>query len=150
MQTFQRYEGGRRVRDHQGPATPVATDDDLTSATESDSTPDTGTGGEATPPPPMASTSPTERGLRTVPGGMGQANAGATPINNGPAAHAAAAPPSGLMRGPVRIVMAGALLTMCLAALDQNIVNTALPRMVGDLGGMAHISWVVTAFMLCS
>jgi EmrB/QacA subfamily drug resistance transporter len=37
---------------------------------------------------------------------------------------------------------------MSLAALDQNIVNTALPRMVGDLGGMAHISWVVTAFML--
>ena len=45
-------------------------------------------------------------------------------------------------------VMAGALLAMMLAALDQNIVNTALPRMVGDLGGMAHLSWVVTAFML--
>ena len=44
--------------------------------------------------------------------------------------------------------MAGALLAMMLAALDQNIVNTALPRMVGDLGGMAHLSWVVTAFML--
>jgi EmrB/QacA subfamily drug resistance transporter len=39
---------------------------------------------------------------------------------------------------------------MVLAALDQNIVNTALPRMVGDLGGMAHLSWVVTAFMLTS
>jgi len=51
---------------------------------------------------------------------------------------------------PVRLktVMAGALLAMMLAALDQNIVNTALPRMVGDLGGMTHISWVVTAFML--
>jgi EmrB/QacA subfamily drug resistance transporter len=46
--------------------------------------------------------------------------------------------------------MAGALLAMVLAALDQNIVNTALPRMVGDLGGMAHLSWVVTAFMLTS
>lgn len=46
--------------------------------------------------------------------------------------------------------MAGALLAMLLAALDQNIVNTALPRMVGDLGGMAHLSWVVTAFMLTS
>ncbi len=46
--------------------------------------------------------------------------------------------------------MAGALLAMSLAALDQNIVNTALPRIVGDLGGMAHLSWVVTAFMLCS
>jgi EmrB/QacA subfamily drug resistance transporter len=39
---------------------------------------------------------------------------------------------------------------MLLAALDQNIVNTALPRMVADLGGMAHLSWVVTAFMLSS
>jgi EmrB/QacA subfamily drug resistance transporter len=47
-------------------------------------------------------------------------------------------------------VLAGALLAMVLAALDQNIVNTALPRIVGDLGGMAHLSWVVTAFMLCS
>ena len=46
--------------------------------------------------------------------------------------------------------MAGALLAMVLAALDQNIVNTALPRMAGDLGGMAHLSWVVTAFMLTS
>ena len=66
----------------------------------------------------------------------------------------AAVPPSapiGTMTAPparLRIVMAGALLSMVLAALDQNIVNTALPRMVGDLGGMSHLSWVVTAFML--
>ncbi|WP_245214801.1 DHA2 family efflux MFS transporter permease subunit [Pararoseomonas indoligenes] len=51
---------------------------------------------------------------------------------------------------PRRIVFAGAMLSMLLAALDQNIVNTALPRMVADLGGMAHLSWVVTAFMLSS
>lgn len=50
----------------------------------------------------------------------------------------------------MRTVMAGALLAMSLAALDQNIVNTALPRMAADLGGMAHLSWVVTAFMLTS
>jgi EmrB/QacA subfamily drug resistance transporter len=50
----------------------------------------------------------------------------------------------------LRTVMAGCLLAMVLAALDQNIVNTALPRMVADLGGMAHLSWVVTAFMLTS
>lgn len=60
-----------------------------------------------------------------------------------PAAHEVNVPSAHL-----RTVMAGALLTMVLAALDQNIVNTALPRIVGDLGGMAHISWVVTAFML--
>ena len=46
--------------------------------------------------------------------------------------------------------MAGALLAMLLAALDQNIVNTALPRIVTDLGGMTHLAWVVTAFLLCS
>ena len=39
---------------------------------------------------------------------------------------------------------------MMLAALDSSIVNTALPRMVADLGGLAHLSWVVTAFMLSS
>jgi EmrB/QacA subfamily drug resistance transporter len=44
--------------------------------------------------------------------------------------------------------MAGALLAMVLAALDQNIVNTALPRMADELGGLSHLSWVVTAFML--
>jgi EmrB/QacA subfamily drug resistance transporter len=57
--------------------------------------------------------------------------------------HVATAP-----AGQLRTVMAGALLAMVLAALDQNIVNTALPRMAGDLGGMGHLSWVVTAFML--
>ena len=46
------------------------------------------------------------------------------------------------------VVLSGALLAMLLAALDQNIVNTALPRMAGELGGLAHLSWVVTAFML--
>jgi EmrB/QacA subfamily drug resistance transporter len=75
---------------------------------------------------------------------------------NQPLADAApdiAAPgPTGTPEKPVprRTVLAGALLCMLLAALDQNIVNTALPRMVSDLGGMAHLSWVVTAFMLSS
>ena len=50
----------------------------------------------------------------------------------------------------LRMVMAGVLLAMALAALDQNIVNTALPRMAAELGGIAHLSWVVTAFMLTS
>ncbi|MBI0434645.1 MDR family MFS transporter [Roseomonas sp. KE0001] len=68
-----------------------------------------------------------------------------TPAANPPAPPAGTAP-----KRQLRIVLAGALLTMILAALDQNIVNTALPRMVGELGGMAHLSWVVTAFMLTS
>ncbi|MBL7496828.1 MFS transporter [Frankia sp. CNm7] len=39
---------------------------------------------------------------------------------------------------------------MLLAALDQTIVATALPTMVGDLGGAQHLSWVVTAYLLAS
>jgi EmrB/QacA subfamily drug resistance transporter len=64
----------------------------------------------------------------------------------------AGAPATPATARPARLytVMAGALLAMVLAALDQNIVNTALPRIVSDLGGMTHLSWVVTAFMLSS
>ncbi|GFO56821.1 hypothetical protein GMSM_38280 [Geomonas sp. Red276] len=50
----------------------------------------------------------------------------------------------------IRTVFAGLMLALALAALDQNIVGTALPRIVSDLGGLAHLSWVVTAFMLTS
>src|SRR5271156_1239659 len=47
-------------------------------------------------------------------------------------------------------VFAGLMLALTLASLDQNIVATALPRIVSDLGGLAHLSWVVTAFMVAS
>src|SRR6195256_778414 len=40
------------------------------------------------------------------------------------------------------------MLVMLLASLDQTIVSTALPTIVGDLGGLAHLSWVVTAYLL--
>ena len=40
------------------------------------------------------------------------------------------------------------MLVMLLAALDQTIVSTALPTIVGDLGGLDHLSWVVTAYLL--
>jgi EmrB/QacA subfamily drug resistance transporter len=50
----------------------------------------------------------------------------------------------------LKTVFAGLILAMVLAALDQSIVNTALPRMASDLGGLNHLSWVVTAFMLVS
>lgn len=39
---------------------------------------------------------------------------------------------------------------MLLAALDQTIVSTALPTIVGDLGGLQHLAWIVTAYMLAS
>jgi EmrB/QacA subfamily drug resistance transporter len=46
------------------------------------------------------------------------------------------------------IVFAGLMLGMLLAALDQTIVSTALPRIVDDLGGFKHYSWVFSAYML--
>ena len=45
-------------------------------------------------------------------------------------------------------VFAALMLGMFLAALDQTIVSTALPTIVRDLGGLAHLSWVVTAYLL--
>ncbi|WP_405645478.1 DHA2 family efflux MFS transporter permease subunit [Streptomyces uncialis] len=49
------------------------------------------------------------------------------------------------------LVSIGALLLgMLLASLDQTIVSTALPTIVSDLGGLDHLSWVVTAYLLAS
>lgn len=48
----------------------------------------------------------------------------------------------------VLVVFGGLLLVMLLAALDSTIVATALPTIVGEFGGLAHISWVVTAYLL--
>jgi len=51
--------------------------------------------------------------------------------------------------GPsVRVVFAGLMLVMLMASLDQTIVATALPTIVGDLGGLDQLSWVVTAYLL--
>src|ERR1700726_4808966 len=51
-------------------------------------------------------------------------------------------------RRGVRLVFSGLLLGMLVAALDSTIVATALPTIGGDLGGLNHISWVVTAYLL--
>ena len=45
----------------------------------------------------------------------------------------------------VRLIFGALLLVLLLASLDQTIVSTALPTIVGDLGGIQHLSWVVTA-----
>src|SRR5205823_2366090 len=50
----------------------------------------------------------------------------------------------------VRLIFAALLLVLLLASLDQTIVSTALPTIVGDLGGIQHLSWVVTAYLLAS
>ncbi|WP_344866315.1 MDR family MFS transporter [Planomonospora alba] len=47
-------------------------------------------------------------------------------------------------------IIAALMLTMLISSLDQTIVATALPTIVGDLGGLDHLSWVVTAYMLAS
>src|ERR671927_1226138 len=56
--------------------------------------------------------------------------------------------PAPVARERVLVVFSGLLLVMLLAALDSTIVATALPTIVGELGGLAHISWVVTAYLL--
>ena len=50
----------------------------------------------------------------------------------------------------VRLIFAALLLVLLLASLDQTIVSTALPTIVGDLGGLQHLSWVVTAYLLAA
>ena len=50
----------------------------------------------------------------------------------------------------VRLIFSALMLVLLLASLDQTIVSTALPTIVGDLGGIEHLSWVVTAYLLAS
>jgi EmrB/QacA subfamily drug resistance transporter len=54
------------------------------------------------------------------------------------------------LKNPKALAMLGAMLAMLLAALDQTIVSTALPTIVKELGGLEHLSWVFTAYMLAS
>jgi EmrB/QacA subfamily drug resistance transporter len=68
---------------------------------------------------------------------------------------AGAAPPEEpgaqwLTHRQIMVVLPGLLMAMLLAMLDQLVVGTALPRIVGDLGGVSHLSWVVTAYILAS
>lgn len=58
--------------------------------------------------------------------------------------------PRYLSHRQVLVVLSGLLAGVFLAALDQSIVGTALPRIVSDLGGLNHLSWVVTAYLLTS
>ncbi len=75
----------------------------------------------------------------------------------GGAERAAAAPaggpdaaPGGLSPRRLRLVFLGLMLALLLAALDQMIVATALPKIVGELHGLDRMSWVVTAYLLSS
>ncbi|MCX5531110.1 MFS transporter [Streptomyces sp. NBC_00006] len=61
-----------------------------------------------------------------------------------------AGPSADTTGAPSRIVIAGLLLGIVLATLDGTIVGTALPVIVDDLGGLDHLSWVVTAYLLAT
>ncbi len=82
--------------------------------------------------------------MAEVTGGAGAANTGSPAGSTNQ--------PGGQFLAPreVMIVLPGLLLAILLAMLDNLIVSTALPRIVGDLGGVAHLSWVVTAYILAS
>src|SRR3954451_14163015 len=56
--------------------------------------------------------------------------------------------PGSVDRRTMRLVFTTVALGMLLAALDQTIVSTALPTIVGDLGGAGHLSWVVSAYLM--
>lgn len=59
-------------------------------------------------------------------------------------------PGEGQKQRTVVVAIGALLLGLLLAALDQTIVSTALPTIVSDLGGLDHLSWVVTAYLLAS
>lgn len=54
------------------------------------------------------------------------------------------------MQGKTVFIMAGVLLALLLSSLDQTIVATAMPDIVGDLNGLSHMSWVFTSYMLAT
>ena len=56
----------------------------------------------------------------------------------------------GMNQRELNVVMGAIAMTLFLSALDQTIVSTALPTMVGELGGLDQYSWVVTSYMLTS
>src|SRR6266511_2567104 len=55
-----------------------------------------------------------------------------------------------LSRRSVMLAVGGLMLTLLLAALDQTIVGTAMPRIIAELNGFEHYAWVTTAYLLTS
>jgi EmrB/QacA subfamily drug resistance transporter len=62
----------------------------------------------------------------------------------------AAAPPIVLTRRRINIIFSALLAGMLMSSLDQTIVSTAMPTIVGDLGGVSHMAWVTTAYLLAT
>lgn len=97
--------------------------------------------------------------VKDEPDGMGdtgkvQASEPPPPPPPAPAATEPGAPvlPPGVETDPrrIRLIFVGLMLTLLLAALDQMIVATALPKIVGELHGLEKMSWAVTAYLLAS
>src|SRR3989441_10569875 len=74
-----------------------------------------------------------------------QAGVGAVATTSEPQALSAT-----LGRGRLIAILIGVMLGMLLAALDQTVVGTAVPRIVANLGGLQHYAWVATAYLLAS
>ncbi len=55
-----------------------------------------------------------------------------------------------LPRRQVFVTLAGVMLAMFLSSLDQTVVGTAMPRIISDLGGFSHYTWVTTAYIITS
>lgn len=94
--------------------------------------------------------------LEDEPGGPGDAEAAPAPAPPPRPPAVAETSPGGTSDGTatdprrIRLVFVGLMLTLLLAALDQMIVATALPKIVGELHGLEKMSWAVTAYLLAS
>ncbi|MFB8212358.1 MFS transporter [Streptomyces sp. NPDC056010] len=94
--------------------------------------------------------------LEDEPGGPGDAEVAPAPAPPPPPPAVAETAPGGTSDGMatdprrIRLVFVGLMLTLLLAALDQMIVATALPKIVGELHGLEKMSWAVTAYLLAS
>ncbi|NJQ17468.1 MFS transporter [Streptomyces bohaiensis] len=75
---------------------------------------------------------------------------GRSPMATEPASEVEEEPHREAHRGRLWVSLGALMLGLFLAALDQTIVATALPTIVSDLGGIDHLSWVVTAYLLAS
>ncbi|MFD7072044.1 MFS transporter [Streptomyces sp. NPDC059913] len=104
-------------------------------------------GGEETartavvPPPRSVGPLPEQRSGSSAPPGEAGGRAGAGAVGEG-------GPETDPRR--IRLIFFGLMLTLLLAALDQMIVATALPKIVGELHGLEKMSWAVTAYLLAS
>jgi EmrB/QacA subfamily drug resistance transporter len=62
----------------------------------------------------------------------------------------AGAPPIVLTQRRIWLIFSALLAGMFLSSLDQTIVSTAMPTIVGDLGGVSHMAWTTTAYLLAT